>query len=117
MGDVPVVSARGRGTWNIAYVAGELGVDGGGQGVLSLARKHGVAVVDEVCAQALALDLPTYRFVRQAIEHRRDDGRLETPRNELALQLEATVLAACEQVHRSAATSSFGVRGLEIRLA
>ena len=39
-------------------------------GVLSLARKHGAAVVDEVCAEALALDLPTYRFVRQAIEHR-----------------------------------------------
>ena len=40
------------------------------QGVLSLARKHGAAVVDEVCAEALALDLPTYRFVRQAVERR-----------------------------------------------
>ena len=40
------------------------------QGVLSLARKHGAAVVDEVCGEALALDLPTYRFVRQAVEHR-----------------------------------------------
>ena len=40
------------------------------QGVLALARKHGAAVVDELCAQALALNLPTYRFVRQALEHR-----------------------------------------------
>jgi transposase len=40
------------------------------QGVLSLARKHGAATVDEVCAEALALDLPTYRFVRLAVERR-----------------------------------------------
>jgi transposase len=40
------------------------------QGVLSLARKHGAAVVDEVCAQALALELPTYRFVRTLLERR-----------------------------------------------
>jgi len=40
------------------------------QGVLALARKHGAAVVDEVCAQALALNLPTYRFVRTLLERR-----------------------------------------------
>jgi hypothetical protein len=40
------------------------------QGVLALARTYGAASVDEVCAQALALNLPTYRFVRQALEHR-----------------------------------------------
>jgi transposase len=40
------------------------------QGVLALARKHGAAVVDEVCGEALAHDLPTYRFVRQAVDHR-----------------------------------------------
>ena len=40
------------------------------QGVLSLATKHGAALVDEVCAEALALELPTYRFVRRAVERR-----------------------------------------------
>jgi len=40
------------------------------QGVLSLARKHGAAVVDEVCGEALALELPTYRFVRTLLERR-----------------------------------------------
>jgi transposase len=40
------------------------------QGVLALARKHGAAAVDEICAEALALNLPTYRFVRQAVERR-----------------------------------------------
>ena len=40
------------------------------QGVLSLAKKYGAAVVDEVCAEALALELPTYRFVRRAVERR-----------------------------------------------
>ncbi|MFQ5601554.1 MAG: IS21 family transposase [Candidatus Krumholzibacteriia bacterium] len=40
------------------------------QGVLSLAKKHGLAVVDEVCAEALAVELPSYRFVRRAVERR-----------------------------------------------
>jgi transposase len=40
------------------------------QGVLALARKHGAAAVDEICGEALALNLPTYRFVRQAVERR-----------------------------------------------
>jgi transposase len=39
-------------------------------GVLSLAKKHGLAVVDEVCREALELDIPTYRFVRRAVERR-----------------------------------------------
>jgi len=39
-------------------------------GVLSLAKKHGLAVVDEVCREALELNIPTYRFVRRAVERR-----------------------------------------------
>jgi transposase len=37
-------------------------------GVLSLAKKHGPAVVDEACAAALELQVPTYRFVRRFLE-------------------------------------------------
>jgi len=40
------------------------------QGVLSLAKKHGVAVVDGVCGEALSLEVPTYRFVRRVLEKR-----------------------------------------------
>jgi transposase len=40
------------------------------QGVLALAKKHGLAVVEEVCAEALELEIPTYRFVRRAVERR-----------------------------------------------
>ncbi|MEN8184231.1 MAG: IS21 family transposase [Myxococcota bacterium] len=39
-------------------------------GVLSLAKKHGAAAVDDVCSEALALEVPTYRFVRRALEKR-----------------------------------------------
>jgi transposase len=39
-------------------------------GVLSLAKKHGTAAVDDVCSEALALEVPTYRFVRRALEKR-----------------------------------------------
>jgi transposase len=39
-------------------------------GVLSLARQHGAAATDEVCAEALALGLPTYRAVRRLLERR-----------------------------------------------
>jgi transposase len=39
-------------------------------GVLSLAKKHGPALVDEACAAALELELPTYRFVRRFLERR-----------------------------------------------
>jgi transposase len=39
-------------------------------GVLSLAKKHGAAVVDEACAAALEIQVPTYRFVRRFLERR-----------------------------------------------
>ena len=39
-------------------------------GVLGLARKHGVASVDNACATALEVDVPTYRFVRHYVERR-----------------------------------------------
>jgi transposase len=34
-------------------------------GVLSLAKRHGVARVEAACAEALALEVPTYRFVER----------------------------------------------------
>jgi transposase len=37
-------------------------------GVLALARKHGAARVDEACAAALELEVPSYRFVRRFLE-------------------------------------------------
>jgi hypothetical protein len=40
------------------------------QGVLALAKKHGLAVVDGVCREALSLEVPTYRFVRNLLEKR-----------------------------------------------
>jgi hypothetical protein len=40
------------------------------QGVLSLVKKYGSAAADQACADALALELPTYRFVRRALERR-----------------------------------------------
>jgi transposase len=39
-------------------------------GVLSLVKKHGPAAVDEACAAALELELPTYRFVRRFLERK-----------------------------------------------
>ncbi|MGA9520271.1 MAG: IS21 family transposase [Myxococcaceae bacterium] len=39
-------------------------------GVLALARKYGVATVDEACAAALELGHPSYRFVRRYVERR-----------------------------------------------
>lgn len=38
------------------------------QGVLALARKHGVALVEEACALALDVGSPNYRFVRRYME-------------------------------------------------
>lgn len=35
------------------------------QGVLALAKKHGVAVTEEACAVALEVEAPTYQFVRK----------------------------------------------------
>ena len=37
-------------------------------GVLSLVKRHGPVAVDEACAAALELELPTYRFVRRYVE-------------------------------------------------
>ena len=39
-------------------------------GVLSLAKKHGPAVVDEACAATLEIEVPTYRFVRRFLERK-----------------------------------------------
>jgi transposase len=39
-------------------------------GVLSLARKHGAAALDEAAKAALDLELPNYRFVRRFLERR-----------------------------------------------
>jgi hypothetical protein len=38
------------------------------QGVLSLARRYGEAIVDEVCATALEVGVPEYRFVRRCLD-------------------------------------------------
>jgi transposase len=37
-------------------------------GVLSLAKKHGVATLDDACAAALEMGAPTYRFVKRYLE-------------------------------------------------
>jgi len=37
-------------------------------GVLSLAKKHGGATVDDACAAALEMGVPTYRFVKRYLE-------------------------------------------------
>ena len=39
-------------------------------GVMALAKKHGVAAVDDACAAALDLGVETYRFVRRYLERR-----------------------------------------------
>jgi transposase len=38
------------------------------QGVLSLAKRHGVALVEDACREALELGAPDYRFVRRWVE-------------------------------------------------
>jgi hypothetical protein len=37
-------------------------------GILSLAKQHGVAVVEEACATAIDLEVENYRFVRRYLE-------------------------------------------------
>ncbi|MGZ9217091.1 MAG: hypothetical protein ACXW5W_08785, partial [Candidatus Binatia bacterium] len=37
-------------------------------GVVALAKKHGVAAVDDACAAALDLGVENYRFVRRYLE-------------------------------------------------
>jgi hypothetical protein len=39
-------------------------------GVVALAKKHGVAAVDDACAAALDLGVESYRFVRRYLERR-----------------------------------------------
>ena len=39
-------------------------------GVLSLAKKHGVAVVEDAAQAALEVGAPSYRFVRRYLERR-----------------------------------------------
>jgi transposase len=39
-------------------------------GVLALAKKHGVAVVEDAAAAALEIGVPTYRFLRKYVERR-----------------------------------------------
>jgi len=39
------------------------------QGVLSLARRYGEMIVDEVCATALEVGVVEYRFVRRCLDH------------------------------------------------
>ena len=40
------------------------------QGVLSLAKKHGLAAVEDACAAALEIGVPEYRFVRRYLERK-----------------------------------------------
>jgi transposase len=40
------------------------------QGVLSLAKKHGIAAVDDACAAALEVGVHEYRFVRRYLERK-----------------------------------------------
>jgi hypothetical protein len=39
-------------------------------GVLSLAKKHGPAVIEDAATAALDLGVPTYRFLRRYLERR-----------------------------------------------
>jgi hypothetical protein len=39
-------------------------------GVLALAKKHGIAVVESAATTALEVGAPTYRFVRKYLERR-----------------------------------------------
>jgi transposase len=39
-------------------------------GLLALSRRHGAATVDEACAAALEIGVPSYRFVRRYLERR-----------------------------------------------
>jgi hypothetical protein len=40
------------------------------QGVLALAKKHGVAVVEDAAKAALEIGVPTYRFLRKYVDRR-----------------------------------------------
>ena len=57
----------GRVCQSIHTKDGELGVKRI-LGVLSLAKRHGIARVEQACALALELDMPTYRFVKRYVD-------------------------------------------------
>ena len=40
------------------------------QGVLALAKKHGLAVIEDAAKAALEIGVPTYRFVRKYVDRR-----------------------------------------------
>jgi len=40
------------------------------QGVLSLAKKHGIAAVDDACAAAIEVEVYNYHFVRRYLERK-----------------------------------------------
>ena len=59
---------RDKGEWGVKGILG----------VRALMRRHGAAAVDDACAAALEMGVPTYRFVRRYLERR--------PRPPLALR-------------------------------
>jgi hypothetical protein len=59
---------RDKGEWGVKGILG----------VRALMRQHGVVAVDDACAAALEMGVPTYRFVRRYLERR--------PRPPLALR-------------------------------
>jgi transposase len=71
-----LLSRTARAGKSIGDVAREMhGRDGeiavrGILGLLSLARRHGGPTVEEACAAALEIGVPTYRFVRRYLERR-----------------------------------------------
>ena len=58
--DSPLLHLRRQGEAGIRRVLG----------VLSLAKKHGTAAVEDACAAALEIGVPEYRFVRRYLERR-----------------------------------------------
>jgi transposase len=70
-----LVRARGAGKSTGAVAAeihrqdGEVGVRRV-VGLLGLVKKHGYFAVDDACAMALAVGVPTYRFVRQYVDRK-----------------------------------------------
>jgi hypothetical protein len=51
---------RDKGEWGVKGILG----------VRALMRQHGVVAVDDACGAALAMGMPTYRFVRRYLERR-----------------------------------------------
>ena len=69
-----LLARAGRAGRNIGTVAQRIHATDGEAGVrrmlgvLSLAKKHGVAAVDDACGAALEMGAPTYRFVKRFLE-------------------------------------------------